>query len=70
VRDKLKVEFLPERNPERRKPALTVGKKVRFRHQPDGPDRIISGCNLDGMVSIHGFSGWFAPDLFVEVKND
>jgi hypothetical protein len=41
-----------------------IGKRLRFTHMPDGDLRIES-INAEGMVSIKGMSGYFAPHLFV-----
>lgn len=45
-----------------------LGKTVRFAHQPAGPLFRVSAVHSDGMVEIDGFSGQFAPHLFIEVK--
>ena len=44
-----------------------VGRTVRFAHEPNGPDRRISSVSWNGMVTIDGMDGVFAPHLFVKV---
>lgn len=48
--------------------AALVGKKVVFAHRPPGylPALVLS-ANEDGMLQLEGWSGDFAPHLFVEM---
>lgn len=44
---------------------ILSGKYVRFIHQPKGPSHRVVAVHSDGMVEIDGFSGQFAPHLFI-----
>ena len=44
-----------------------VGRTVRFAHETNGPDRRISSVAWNGMVTVDGMDGVFAPHLFVKV---
>ena len=44
-----------------------IGRTVRFAHQPNGPDRRIISVAWNGMVTVDGMDGVFAPHLFVKV---
>ena len=46
-----------------------LGKKVCFRHMPDGPAYLVQSCGWNGMVSLAGMSGEFAPHLFREANS-
>jgi hypothetical protein len=48
-----------------------LGKQVRFAHQKpsDAPEGYrVQSVNWSGLISIEGFSGLFAPHLFVVVE--
>lgn len=46
---------------------IADGKPVRFAHQAEtGPDYRIISIGWNGMVSLHGQPGEFAPHLFVK----
>lgn len=47
-----------------------LGRRVRFRHQPDGPDRHVSLLNGSGMIELEGMTGQFAPELFLLMDAD
>ncbi len=44
-----------------------LGKKVAFHHMPESPVRITS-VGWNGMVSVEGMAGEFAPSLFRRVE--
>jgi hypothetical protein len=57
-------------NDPRHKPRWKKGDLVRFAHQPDGPDRIVTAIQLpfkwgDWMVEIEGMSGSFDQQIFI-----
>lgn len=59
--------IMPREDLERKKLAIElIGKTVRFAHE-DIPRRVQS-ISFDGMVSIEGFGGEFAPHLFKVVE--
>lgn len=50
---------------EQKELALTLlGREVTFNHTPNGPFRRVDSVGWDGMVTIEGFVGSFAPHLF------
>ena len=58
--------FLSEEAMARKDAAIAlIGRKIRFAHEPLGPDRRIQSVGWNGMVTIHGFDGEFAPHLFI-----
>jgi hypothetical protein len=65
-------ELLPTPLMDRKIAALELlGKRVRFAHQrpSDAPEGYrVQSVNWSGLVSIEGFSGLFAPHLFVVVE--
>ena len=46
-----------------------IGKTLTFNHEPDGPERRVSSVGWNGMVSINGMDGEFAPHLFRVTKS-
>lgn len=47
-----------------------MGKRVRFAHVPAGGETTrVTSCGWDGMVTVEGMSGEFAPHIFVEVPD-
>jgi hypothetical protein len=65
-------EFLPKEIQVQKDLAFgLIGKRLRFAHEannPNGKDVRIMCIGWDGMVQLHGWTGEFAPSLFVEVK--
>jgi hypothetical protein len=50
---------------ERKKLAVSLlEKEVVFNHLPEGPRLRITSMSWDGMVTVDGFSGEFAPSCF------
>ena len=45
-----------------------LGKAVVFNHMPDEKPRRIESITWDGMVSVSGMEGYFAPWCFVVVR--
>lgn len=45
-----------------------VGHELRWAHLPDGPPVRIQSVGWTGMVTLHGWSGEFAPHLFRPVS--
>jgi hypothetical protein len=51
---------------EQRKAAMELfDKPLHFAGRPDGDDLFIASVTRDGMVELEGWSGFFAPHLFV-----
>jgi hypothetical protein len=44
-----------------------VGCTVRWAHDPSGPSMRVEEATSEGMVRVTGYSGDFAPHLFVRV---
>lgn len=47
-----------------------LGKFVRFNHQPDGPIYSVQSCGWNGMITLDGLPGDFAPHLFTPESAD
>lgn len=61
--------IMPAEDLERKKAGLElIGKDICFAHQPDGPAHRIQSVGWNGMVTIAGMAGEFAPHLFVPAK--
>lgn len=45
-----------------------IGKDLCFAHEPNGPVRRVQAVGWNGMVTIAGMAGEFAPHLFVPAK--
>lgn len=62
-------KFLTAEEVYRKHIALSLrGKRLRFIHMPPGQmDTRVISVSYDGMVTIEGLLGLFAPHLFVEV---
>ncbi len=57
--------IMPKADLEQKKAGLELlGKDVSFAHQPNGPFHRVQGIGWNGMVTIEGFVGEFAPHLF------
>lgn len=41
-----------------------IGKRVRFRNEESGPSYRVMSVAFDGLVTLEGFHGEFAPHLF------
>lgn len=58
--------IMPAEDLERKKAALElIGKDLCFAHEPNGPVRRVQAVGWNGMVTIAGMAGEFAPHLFV-----
>jgi hypothetical protein len=43
-----------------------IGRRVLFAHKPEGvPPALVTTVHWDGMVELEGWSGQFAPHIFV-----
>lgn len=42
-----------------------IGRDIRFAHEPTGPAHRVQSVGWNGMVTITGMAGEFAPHLFV-----
>lgn len=61
--------IMPADDLARKKVALDlIGKDLHFAHEPDGPVRRVMAVGRNGMVTLHGMAGEFAPHLFVLAK--
>lgn len=61
--------LLPVADMERKKEALALsGKRIRFAHMPEDAEVRITSICWNGMVTLEGFAGEFAPHLFVVVE--
>ena len=59
-------EIMPADDLEQKKLGLAlIGKPVRFAHEPNGPVRSVQSVGWNGMVTLEGMAGEFAPHLFV-----
>jgi|HubBroStandDraft_2_1064218.scaffolds.fasta_scaffold410301_1 hypothetical protein len=70
--DALRLTYCPHRlimpkvDMDRKIAALRLlGREVRFADELDGPYHRVDGVGWKGMVNIAGFTGEFAPHLFV-----
>ncbi len=58
--------IMPRADLEQKKLAIELlGKEVRFAHQERGPWYRIQSMSWNGMLTLEGMSGEFAPHLFV-----
>lgn len=58
--------IMPKEDLKRKMAAIDLlGQQVRFAHQPDGPWRRIQSMSWNGMLTVEGMEGEFAPHLFV-----
>lgn len=61
--------IMPAEDLAQKKLALTLMEKpIRFNHVRWGPPLRVSACSWNGMVTIHGMTGEFAPHLFYIVE--
>lgn len=61
--------IMPAKDLARKKAALElIGKDLCFAHEPNGPVRRVQAVGWNGMVTIAGMVGEFAPHLFVVAK--
>lgn len=47
-----------------------IGRDLRWAHLPDGPLVRVEAVSDSGLVTISGYVGEFAPDLFTIVEDD
>jgi hypothetical protein len=47
-----------------------IGKRVHFRHQPPSESYRVVAMRWDGMLTLQGLSGEFAPHLFEVVEKE
>lgn len=58
--------IMPADDLEQKKLGLSlIGKPIRFAHEPDGPNRSVQAIGWNGMVTLQGMAGEFAPHLFI-----
>lgn len=58
--------IMPADDLEQKKLGLSlIGKPIRFAHEPDGPNRSVQAIGWNGMVTLQGMVGEFAPHLFI-----
>lgn len=58
--------IMPRDDLEQKKAGLAlVGHDVCFAHEPSGPARRVQSVGWNGMVTLAGMTGEFAPHLFV-----
>jgi hypothetical protein len=61
--------FLSEADQQRKDLALSlIGHELRWAHMPDGPSVRIQSVEWNGMVTLHGWTGEFAPHCFRQVS--
>lgn len=58
--------LMPADDLEQKKRGLAlIGQHVSFAHQPDGPTYFVNAVGWNGVVTLAGMGGEFAPHLFV-----
>lgn len=58
--------IMPAADLEQKKLGLElIGRDICFAHEPNGPVRRVQSVGWNGMVTITGMAGEFAPHLFV-----
>jgi hypothetical protein len=61
--------FLSEADQQQKDLALSLlGHELRWTHLPDGPPVRIQSVGWNGMVTLDGWTGEFAPHLFRQVS--
>lgn len=60
--------IMPAADLEQKKAGLElIGKDICFAHQLNGPHHRVQSCSWNGMITLQGMAGEFAPHLFVIV---
>lgn len=61
--------WLTETDQQRKDRAVALlGKDLHWAHLPDGPTVRITSIAWNGMVTLHGWTGEFAPHLFTVIE--